>query len=254
MARCMVPAALALGILATSLPSAAQPARQPAPPPPTAVPAGAVVGDRKVADDRGVGDAARTAAGRAMAVRREKVMRMRRERIEATRRASEKMAQLTDEQVTAQLQGLIRKASVKEGEYCQAGMEAKDVREAHDAADDEQKPDLFVLRVEADAKARVLQREKEQLDRSVNGMAQEDSRRHRKRMEAMTKEQLKAHLRDLVRESNVAKRRHDGLKATAKGRGRAQIAATHAAALGLARLVQEVRDAEDAYRRLLMAQ
>ena len=73
-------------------------------------------------------------------------------------------------------------------------------------------------------------------------------------MEAMTREQLKAHLRDLVRESNVAKRRHDGLRATAKGRGRAQIAATHAAALGLARLVQEVRDAEGAYYQRLMAQ
>jgi hypothetical protein len=232
MARCMVPAALALGILATSLPSAAQPARQPAPPPP--------VGARKVDD------------GRAAAVRRRRTLL--KQGMPTSRQAREKMAQLTDEQVAAQLQELIRKASVKEGEYCQAGMEAKDVREAHDAADDEQKPDLFVLRVEADAKARVLQRETEQLGRSVNDMTQEDSRRHRKRMEAMTKEQLKAHLRDLVRESNAAKRRHDGLKATAKGRGRAQIATTHAAALGLAQLVQEVRDAEDAYRRLLMAQ
>jgi len=161
---------------------------------------------------------------------------------------------MTDEQVDAQLKELIRKASVNEDEWYQASMEAKDVREAHRAAPDEQKPDLFVLRVETDAKSGVLGKKKRNLDQSVKEMIREQSRRHKKRMEGMTNDQLKAHLRDLVAKRNAAKRRSDDLKVAAKEREGGHMAAAHTANLEFSSLNQAVGDAERAYYQHLTTQ
>ncbi len=229
---------VALGMLAAPLTALSQPAKAPEPAAQTA-------------------DAPRTAetdeATKAVKIR-ERQERLRNDPyVLALRQHREQMAAMTDEQLEAHLRELIREAGETETQRWQAEMAEKSLADAYRKAPDEDKPDLYILRVESTAKAWVLQSKSQSLHKRAGEAIGECSRRYADGLKALPIDQLKARLRDLVARQVAAQQQSEMLKAEASDDKGAGAGASRSAELEMSWIRSQLDAVECAYRNRLMA-